>query len=236
MVRASIEEQRSYYETAARQFDAGHAGNRANRCHRSKIVRIRQQLALTGGEHVLEVGTGTGLHAAWLLDMCPVHYMGVDISAEMLEIARSRLGNSVSLVESPAEELPFGPRSFDAVYCSGTLHHVSDAAGAIREMARVLKANGRAVICEPNPWNPINLSRWTTNRLERGQRDMRVGRLREWCERAGLSAEGADFFNFTPPVPRSFSCVFDAVDRWASKVRGLRRIASMVMITARKPG
>jgi SAM-dependent methyltransferase len=45
-----------------------------------------------------------------------------------------------------AENLDFPDESFDLVYSHGVLHHTPDTAGAIREVHRVLKKNGRAVI------------------------------------------------------------------------------------------
>ncbi|MDA8019771.1 MAG: methyltransferase domain-containing protein [Thermoanaerobaculia bacterium] len=226
----ALEEQRCHYEQRAAEFDEKHLGSRINRCHRAKIRRILGHLDVGPEAPVLEVGTGTGIHAAWLLELCPVRYIGVDLSPDMLEIARRRLGADTELIESPAEELPFSDGSFAAAFCSGTLHHVADRSRAVAEMRRVVRPGGRVVVSEPSPWNPLNATAWLTQPVERGQVDMRPAVLSRWFELAGLSVDAVEFFNFTPPRPSFLARPFDAIDRVASKLPGLRRIASMVLI------
>src|ERR687891_1483919 len=57
--------------------------------------------------HVLDVATGTGLVAAELMRR-GFRATALDQSAEMLEIARRRFGDTVAVVEASAEQLPFG--------------------------------------------------------------------------------------------------------------------------------
>ena len=236
--RRAINEQREYYEHRAAGFDADHLGSRRNRCHRAKIERIRQYLPRPASNQdpvrVLEIGTGTGIHAAWLMDMSRdprPSYVGIDVSLGMLNAARRRIAPPTRLVQSAAEELPFGDSSFDAVYCSGTLHHVSDRALAIAEMRRVVRDGGRVVLSEPNPWNPVNAWAWATIPAERGQLDMRPGRLVGWFESAGLTADRVEFFNFTPPTPEALAGAFDRIDRLMARVPVVRRLASMLLVT-----
>lgn len=228
--RRRLAEQREHYREQAESFDRRHLGSRANRCHRAKLLRIRRHLRVAPGCRVLEVGVGTGLHGRWLLDLCAVDYVGLDLSPAMLATARLRLGLHVPLVESAAEELPFSDASFDAAYCSGTLHHVADRARAVREMSRVVRPGGRVVISEPNPWNPWNALAWATRRVERGQLYMRPPVLRSYLRRAEIRVDAVELFNFTPPGPAFLAPAFDLVDSVAESLPGLRRIASMVLV------
>lgn len=97
----------------------------------------------------LEVAIGTGLN----LPHYPsnVSLTGIDLSSEMLAIARERaeeLGRSVDLREADAQALPFEDASFDTVVCTYSLCNVPDDAVAIREMKRVLKPGGRLILVD----------------------------------------------------------------------------------------
>lgn len=104
------------------------------------------------GEHILEVGCGTGSD---LLDIArrvgPTgRAVGVDLSRGMLEVARGKLasalvGARVALAEGDARQLPFADRVFDGAYTSFTLEIFSkrDLAMVLREIRRVLRPGGR---------------------------------------------------------------------------------------------
>lgn len=93
---------------------------------------------------VADLGCGTG-DAAALLGPIVERVVAVDLSAPMLEAARSRLGGipSVEFVEGSLESLPLADRSVDAAVCSLVLHHVEDPEAVIRQMARVVRPDRR---------------------------------------------------------------------------------------------
>ncbi len=68
--RTNVREQIEHYERMAAKFDRSvwSLGNRDNRNHLVKVRAIADALGASRGGHVLEVGTGTGLHARWLLE------------------------------------------------------------------------------------------------------------------------------------------------------------------------
>lgn len=97
----------------------------------------------------LEVAIGTGLN----LPHYPVDVSltGLDLSPEMLELARVRaaeLGRSVELKEGDAQELPFPEARFDTVVCTYSLCNVPDETQAVSEMKRVLKPGGRLILLD----------------------------------------------------------------------------------------
>lgn len=91
--------------------------------------------------HVLDVATGTGLVAAELLRR-GFTVTGVDQSAEMLAAARARFDNGVELVESSAEDLPFGDAAFDHLTVTYLLRYVDDPGTTLAELARVVRPGG----------------------------------------------------------------------------------------------
>ena len=110
---------------------------------------------VAAGDHVLDVGCGTGTLALAAKRRVgaggSVH--GVDASDEMIARAitkSARSGLPVAVGIATAQSLPFPEATFDVVLCSLALHHLpQDArAGAIEEMRRVVKPGGRVLIVE----------------------------------------------------------------------------------------
>ena len=101
------------------------------------------------GNSVLDVATGTGAVAIELARQKGCDVVGVDQSPEMLAEAERRVGAAgldarIRLVESRAEELPFGDGSFDGLTFTYLLRYVDDPAATMRELARVVRP-GRTI-------------------------------------------------------------------------------------------
>lgn len=74
------------------------------------------------GARVLEVGCGNGSHVAYFLDQ-GLEYIGVDISARMVELARAAYPE-VQFVRADGRHLPFADGQFDYVFCRNVLLHL----------------------------------------------------------------------------------------------------------------
>jgi ubiquinone/menaquinone biosynthesis C-methylase UbiE len=104
---------------------------------------------------VLDVGCGTGtllLAAAERVGPSGALH-GIEPSMEMAAHARRKAEAHrvpLEVVEGSADRLPYPPGSFDAVFCTLVFHHLprSMQEGAVREMRRVLRPGGRAVIVD----------------------------------------------------------------------------------------
>ena len=98
---------------------------------------------------VLEVAVGTGLNLyAYPPD---VRLTGIDLSEEMLAIARTRareLGREVDLRQGDAHALPFADNTFGTVVCTFGLCAIPDIDAALDEMARVLRPGGRLILVD----------------------------------------------------------------------------------------
>ena len=116
------------------------------------------------GEQVLDVACGTGLvtfpAAKAVGERGKV--VGTDISEKMIKGAREEaegLGSGQATFERmDAEALKFGDAEFDVVLCSLGLMYVPDPLASIKEMHRVLKPGGRAVIAN---WGAGNRCGWS---------------------------------------------------------------------------
>lgn len=105
-------------------------------------------MAPAAGEHVLEVGVGTGLS----LPLYPqgTHITGVDVSPEMIEcaldrVARQRL-EGIDLRVLDAGRMPFADGSFDKVTAMYVVSVAPDPAALVAEMQRVCRPGGEIFI------------------------------------------------------------------------------------------
>jgi demethylmenaquinone methyltransferase/2-methoxy-6-polyprenyl-1,4-benzoquinol methylase len=102
---------------------------------------------LPRGGHVLDVATGTGLVAAELRRR-GFQVTGVDLSPEMLAVARRRFGDQVELITASAEALPLDAGSFDHLTVTHVLRYVADPGATLAELARVVRPGGVVALLE----------------------------------------------------------------------------------------
>ncbi|MBM7055661.1 class I SAM-dependent methyltransferase [Streptomyces durocortorensis] len=116
-------------------------------------------LALAGdvaARRILDVGCGSGALFAALRDRGAM-VSGFDVSAEMLQLARQRLGDGADLqVTDLGSRLPYPDDTFDDVVASLVLHYLEDWGPALAELRRTLKPGGRLIASVDHPF-AVNL-------------------------------------------------------------------------------
>lgn len=100
---------------------------------------------------LLEVGSGTHPHLAWLTDH---ELVAIDISSPLLELGSlyfgDRFDTRLGFLCADALHPPLAPASFDLVAMFSALHHFPEPEEVLRGLARLLKPGGLvAVLCEP---------------------------------------------------------------------------------------
>lgn len=146
----------------------------------------RQVIAAAGiraGHDVADIGTGTGFLAEAALD-AGAHVIGIDISPEMLAAATAKFaGRPFETRAGDADRLPLDDDAVDAAVANMMLHHAADPAGAIREMARIVKPGGALVLTDAD----VHTHEW----LREEQHDRWLGfdraAVAAWFAQAGLS-------------------------------------------------
>jgi ubiquinone/menaquinone biosynthesis C-methylase UbiE len=145
-----LEATRAYYDEFAKRYDDKRGGRDPGGYHDLvDDLEIDFLRRFATDRDVLEVGCGTGLLLERIAGFAR-SAKGIDLSAGMLEKARSR-GLDVTL--GSATELPFADASFDVACSFKVLPHVRDIDRALAEMARVVRPGGTLVVELYNPYS-----------------------------------------------------------------------------------
>ena len=174
------------FTEAARAYDSDHAG--IYEMCREDYPQMLAELEKEPFDAVLDVGCGTGAVLALLHEKYPDRrYVGLDLTPEMIEVARTKVAPGMEFVVGDAENLPFDEASFDAVLCSNSFHHYPNPAAFLAGALRVLRPGGRLILRDYTSSDPVV---WLMNHVELplarlvGHGDVRVLRQREFVELA----------------------------------------------------
>ena len=128
-----------------------YATNTGKRMEDFRALARRVAAELAPGSAVLELAPGPGYFAIELAKLSSFEVTGLDISKTFVEIARRNAQEArvaVDFRQGNASHIPFADDTFDFLLCRAAFKNFSDPLGAVREMYRVLKKGGRAVIID----------------------------------------------------------------------------------------
>jgi len=134
---------------------------------RRRARLIIENLDLKGNERVLDAGCGDGYYLKLLHTLYPnLELYGIDIDTKALAVANINLekelkDKKIIIYKRSINETEFKANFFDAVFSTEVLEHVPDDLGAVKEVKRVLKENGKYIFTVPNynfpfMWDPLN--------------------------------------------------------------------------------
>jgi SAM-dependent methyltransferase len=162
------------------------------RGRRRMLAALIEGIAVPPGARVLDAGCGSGRTLDELARYGSAH--GIELNPLGLAVARRR-GHHVE--QAPVETIPFEDASFDLVTCLDVIEHTDDDAAALRELRRVTRPGGSAVVSVP-----AHPRLWSRHDEVNGHRRRYTRRtLRAAAHAGGWTVERMTGFNVVYLVP-----------------------------------
>ena len=142
-----------------RQFSAKDGYRAASRVYDTEpnpMLSLEQRfveclLPAIDGLDVLDLGCGTGRWLERLASRSPRSLVGIDASAEMLEVAKCKVAGIARLLLADCEELPLYRASVDLILSSFVASYLEDLPAAAKQMRRILRPGGSIILTDVHP-------------------------------------------------------------------------------------
>jgi SAM-dependent methyltransferase len=145
--------------------------------------------SIPGQPRILDVGCGTGANLEMLSRFGDAE--GIDVSQEALTFCRERGLSNVRWGE--AERIPFEDKTFDLVTAFDVVEHLDDDVGGLKEIYRVLRPGGRALL-----FVPAFMFLWgVQDDVSHHRRRYTRSNLKRAVEAAGFKVERSTYANIT---------------------------------------
>jgi SAM-dependent methyltransferase len=161
-------------------------------CHDLKTAHARQS-PQDSPLNILDVGCGTGANLEMLAEFGEAE--GVDLSSAALSFCRERGLQNVK--QGEAEALPYASSSFDLVTGLDVVEHLDDDLAGLKEMWRVLRPGGRALV-----FVPAFMFLWgVQDDISHHRRRYTIDQLKRVVREAGFEVERASYVNISFFMP-----------------------------------
>ena len=117
--------------------------------YKNEVVDLIKKIEISHNQSILDVGRGTGWFLSLLQRQGWTQLNGLDISPDMLAIARE-LVSDATFYETPIQEISYAVVGHDAIICLDTLHHMPDKDVVSEKLFSLLKPGGKLIVHEPN--------------------------------------------------------------------------------------
>ena len=144
--QSKLSENKRFFNNWAKTYDTNFGNYFLKKAQKDSINTISKK-----NFSALDVSCGTGEGLLMLREKTKGKIMGVDISEEMLKIAKQKISeHNVELKKASVDQLPYKDETVDVVISTEAFHHYPNPDKAISEMNRVLKKGGELIITDPD--------------------------------------------------------------------------------------
>jgi len=183
-------------------------------CGTPPIRKLRKKLVPMCQGKVLEVGMGSGINLAYYNSDAVEFIWGLEPSEGMRKKAQKNLEQSpveVKWLGLPGEKIPLEDESVDTILLTFTLCTIPDWHGALNQMHRVLKPEGKLLFCEHGKASDQNILKWQ-NRINPYWKKMAGGcnlnrPISELITQSGFEVNELDTF-YIPKSPKFASFIY----------------------------
>lgn len=174
-----------YFDQLAPNWDKELTRERLN-C----LGNIVKELGIKPGYYVLDIGSGTGVLLPFLIAELGDEgkIIALDFSAEMLVQAQAKnFPPVVGFAQADVLNMPLPDNSADLAICNSAFPHFGDKARALKEITRMLRTNGRLVICHTMSREMLNRFHQSIGGIVAGDLLPDESQLRGLIKQAGLT-------------------------------------------------
>ncbi len=237
MENSQKKDQLTYYDNQVQDYekDNGLLKRGLTRAYERKAKIILRELESIKPKKILEIGTGSGLMTYFLAKHFKEELVGLDLSKEMLELAKSRIENpKFSFVVGDGTKPNFPEGTFDAIIGVDIIHHLDDPRSAMSEWKKLVKSGGKMVFLETNVYNPINLRNIGVEHEVRSFLNTDKN-LALWPKDAGWDIVNVSPSpSYTPAGPKFMVPLYNLVDYVSPKIPLWKKMTALWLISAQK--
>lgn len=126
--------------------------NKVNANNLFEIPALFSMMPDLTGKSVLDLGCGFGEHCKRFISEGAIKVVGIDISEKMLEVAKKEnSSDKITYINMPMEDIGQLDGKFDIVISSLAFHYVEDFSGVVKNIHRLLSADGVLIFSQENP-------------------------------------------------------------------------------------